>query len=80
MGVQTQRNTDVYASFKFLFRETQELSMLDYVPPHVPSLSSRGNLIMVQDTGVVINMCVKVREPTMRHVQRSHSADADSFL
>ena len=35
---------------------------------------------MVEDNDAVIKMCVKVRAPSMRHVQRTHQVHVDSLF
>ena len=60
--------------------ETQELLNVDFVPTNVPELSDRCKLIIMEDNDAVIKMCVKVRAPTMRHMQRTHRIDVDALF
>ena len=38
--------------------DTQELMMVDFVPSNVPKLSDRCKMIVMEDNGAVIKMCV----------------------
>lgn len=49
--------------------EARELLNVDYVPTNVPELSSRCS--STPTMRVKFKMCVKVRAPTMRHVQQN---------
>ena len=55
----------------------QTLVNVDYVEPTVAKLSSRCQMIIMEDNDAVIKMCVKGRSPNMRHVQRTHRVDLD---
>jgi DNA (cytosine-5)-methyltransferase 1 len=61
-------------------KDTQELLNVDYVPCNIPELSDRAKLLIMEDNDAVIKMCMKVRAPTMRHVQRTHRIDVDALL
>ena len=50
------------------------------VPTNVPELSDRCKLIIMEDNDAVIKMCVQVRAPTMRHMQRTHRIDVDALF
>ena len=60
--------------------ETQELLNVDFVPCNIAEISDRAKLLIMEDNDAVIKMCMKVRAPTMRHVQRTHRIDVDSLL
>ena len=60
--------------------ETQELLNVDFVPCNVAEISERAKLLIMEDNDAVIKMCMKVRAPTMRHVQRTQRIDVDSLL
>jgi hypothetical protein len=59
---------------------TQELLNIDYVPCNIPEMSDRAKLLIMEDNDAVIKMCMKVRAPTMRHMQRTHRIDVDSLF
>ena len=65
---------------KTLPEETQELLNVDFVPTNTSELSDRCKLIIMEDNDAVIKMCVKVRAPTMRHMQRTHRIDIDALF
>ena len=58
----------------------QTLVNVDYVEPTVAKLSSRCQMIIMEDNDAVIKMCLKVRAPTLRHVSRTHRIDVDLLL
>ena len=58
----------------------QVFANIDYVPPSLPDISNRISMIIMEDNDAVIKMTIKVRAPTMRHMQRTHRIDVDSFF
>ena len=60
--------------------EMHELLNVDYMPTNIPKLSSRCQLIIMEDNDAVIKMCVKVRSPSMRHLARTHRIDVDALI
>ena len=59
---------------------TQELLSIDYVPTNVPRLSNIIKMVIGEDNDAVIEMCVKIRAPTMRHMARTHRIDVDALF
>lgn len=57
--------------------DTDELMMVDYVPPNVSELSDRCFVFKTGDNDAVIKRCAKVSAPTMRHMQRTHRIEVD---
>ena len=49
-----------------------QLAEVDYVPPNVPLPNGRACLILLEDNDPVIQICIKGRNPTLRHVPRVH--------
>ena len=60
--------------------DMQTFVNVDYVEPTVAKLSSRCQMIIMEDNDAVIKMCLKVRAPTLRHVSRTHRIDVDLLL
>ena len=58
----------------------QIFANIDYVPPSLPEISDRTSMIIMEDNDAVIKMTIKVRAPTMRHMQRTHRIDVDSLF
>ena len=51
---------------------------VDYVPPNVPPPNGRACLILLEDNDPVIQICIKGRNPTLRHVARVHRVNTDA--
>ena len=49
-----------------------ELSNVDFVPTNLPEHSGRAKLVLLEDNDPVIQICIKGRNPTLRHVPRVH--------
>lgn len=49
----------------------------DWVPPSMTPLRASTKLMFVQDNDAVLKMVIKARDPTMKHVARTHRIDLD---
>ena len=58
-------------------REFEHLSNVDYVPTNTHSSQGESQLYIFEDKEAVINMIIKGRSPTMRHVSRTHRVALD---
>ena len=56
----------------------EELSSVDYVPTNLPKPSGRAVLVLLEDNDPVIQICIKGRNPTLRHVPRVHRVNTDA--
>jgi len=54
------------------------LKAVDYVPPNVPLPNGRACLILLEDNDPVIQIFIKGRNPTLRHVARVHRVNTDA--
>ena len=54
--------------------------MLTFVPSNVPFLHQEALLYVFEDNEAVIEMIIKGRSPTMRHVSRTHRVALDWFV
>ena len=55
-----------------------ELSNVDYVPTNLPAPNGRAVLVLLEDNDPVIQICIKGRNPTLRHVPRVHRVNTDA--
>ena len=55
-----------------------ELSNVDFVPTNLPVHKGRAKLVLLEDNGPVIQICIKGRNPTLRHVPRVHRVNTDA--
>ena len=55
-----------------------ELASVDYVPPNLPEPNGRAMLVLLEDNDPVIQICIKGRNPTLRHVPRVHRVNTDA--
>ena len=51
---------------------------MDYVPPSLPEPNGRAVLVLLEDNDPVIQICIKGRNPTLRHVPRIHRVNTDA--
>ena len=51
---------------------------VDYVPSNVELSNGRACLILLKDNDPVIQICIKGRYPTLRHVPRVHRVNTDA--
>ena len=58
-------------------RDLDQLLNVDYVPTRAHSSQSESQLYIFEDNAAVINMKIKRRSPTMRHVSRTHRVALD---
>ena len=56
----------------------EELSNVDFVPTNLPQHSGRAKLVLLEDNDPVIQICIKGRNPTLRHVPRVHRVNTDA--
>ena len=56
----------------------QVLEEVDYVPPNLPEPNGRAILVLLEDNDPVIQICIKGRNPTLRHVPRVHRVNIDA--
>jgi len=56
----------------------EELQSVDYVPPNLPLPNGRACLILLEDNDPVIQICIKGRNPTLRHMARVHRVNTDA--
>ena len=56
----------------------EALTSVDYVPPNVPRPNGRAILVLLEDNDPVIQICIKGRNPTLRHVPRVHRVNIDA--
>ena len=54
------------------------LEEVDYVPPNLPEPNGRAILVLLEDNDPVIQICIKGRNPTLRHVPRVHRVNIDA--
>ena len=59
------------------FREFEQPSNVEYVPTNTHSSQGESQLYIFEDNEAVIKMIVKGRNPTMRHVSRTHRVALD---
>ena len=52
----------------------------DFVPPSLPKTNGRVILVILEDNEAVIKMILKGRNPTQRHVGRTHRIDLDWLI
>ena len=55
-----------------------ELSNVDFVPTNLPEHKGRAKLVLLEDNDPVIQICIKGRNPTLRHVPRVHRVNTDA--
>lgn len=55
-----------------------ELMSVDYVPPNLPKPNGRAKLVLLEDNDPVIQICIKGRNPTLRHMPRIHRVNIDA--
>ena len=53
---------------------------VDFIPSNVNSSHQEALLYVFEDNEAVINMIIKGRSPTMRHVSRTHRSALDWLL
>ena len=51
---------------------------MDHVPPNLPEPNGRAILVLLEDNDPVIQICIKGRNPTLRHVPRIHRVNIDA--
>jgi len=56
----------------------EELSSVDFVPTNLPAPNGRAKLVLLEDNDPVIQICMKGRNPTLRHVPRVHRVNTDA--
>jgi len=56
----------------------EELTSVDYVPKNLPAPNGRAILVLLEDNDPVIQICIKGRNPTLRHVPRVHRVNTDA--
>ena len=56
----------------------EELTSVDYVPTNLPAPNGRAILVLLEDNDPVIQICIKGRTPTLRHVPRVHRVNTDA--
>ena len=56
----------------------EELTSVDYVPTNLPEPSGRAVFVLLEDNDPVIQICIKGRNPTLRHVPRVHRVNTDA--
>ena len=61
-------------------RVINDLHNVDFIPSNVQSSHQEASLYMFEDNETVIKMIVKGRNPTMRHVSRTHRVALDWFF
>ena len=54
------------------------MKSVDLVPPSLPLPNGRACLILLEDNDPVIQICIKGRNPTLRHVARVHRVNTDA--
>ena len=54
------------------------MKSVDFVPPNLPLPNGRACLILLEDNDPVIQICIKGRNPTLRHVARVHRVNTDA--
>ena len=55
-----------------------QLAEVDYVPPNAPLPNGRACLILLEDNDPFIQICIKGRNSTLRHVVRVHRVNTDA--
>ena len=56
----------------------EELTNVDFVPTNLPAPNGRAVLVLLEDNDPVIQICIKGRNPTLRHVPRVHRVNTDA--
>ena len=51
---------------------------MDFVPTNLPAPNGRAKLVLLEDNDPVIQICIKGRNPTLRHVPRVHRVNTDA--
>ena len=54
-----------------------DLDNVDFIPSHVNSSRQKAVLYVFEDIEVVVNVFIKGRSPSMRHVSRTHRVALD---
>ena len=57
---------------------TKNLSAWTFVPTNLPAPNGRAKLVLLEDNDPVIQICIKGRNPTLRHVPRVHRVNTDA--
>ena len=57
--------------------KVEQLSEVDYVPTNTHSSQGESQLYISEDNEAVVEMIIKGRSPTMRHVSRTHRVALD---
>ena len=55
-----------------IFDIYDELASVDYVPPNIEKPNGKARLVLLEDNDPDIQICIKGRNPKLRHVQRIH--------